>query len=207
MADLITEIHPHTPIANEYYHPGDAYTPESTASTCTLCPQLSLYHWALVNRVWNAVATPLLYRKLNLNIWAIPGRTVARPVFIPGEVDHVLDFGGRPAVEHRFGLVWAEATESDLVGKWIDTSKDPKPKYICSEAEVINVKSINVITRPDHSANNTNWFGGKDHETRVTNNNLVDVEVIRKAICPHNLHHKVLYDPTHQLLCVEANYS
>lgn len=69
------------------HYPHAEATPNDIAkSTCTLCPLLNLYSWALVNRQWNAVVTPILYSGIDIHTLAIPGRVVKRPVLLRRDV-------------------------------------------------------------------------------------------------------------------------
>jgi len=70
-----------------FHYPHTQLMPNEIArSTCTLCPLLNLYNWALVNRQWNAIVTPFLYTEIDIHTLAIPAHAVERPVLFRRDI-------------------------------------------------------------------------------------------------------------------------
>ncbi|KAI5803567.1 hypothetical protein DFH27DRAFT_524959 [Peziza echinospora] len=78
--DIDHSLPTHTHISNKHHTQIDSDYEEISDLHCTLCPQLSLYNWSLVNKHWYAAATPFLYASIDLRNFALPALTVARPI-------------------------------------------------------------------------------------------------------------------------------
>lgn len=87
------------------------------AEACSLCPTQNLFNWALVCRYWNQIATPIMYKNLDLDLLTLPGRTVPR-LAIPTVHRH--PFNG--------DVFWAEETsgvpDEELQGDYVRAISD-----------------------------------------------------------------------------------
>lgn len=106
-----------------FHYPHTQSTPNEIAqTTCTLCPLLNLYNWALVNRQWNAVVTPYLYTEIDIHTLAIPAHVVARPILFRRDI---WPFGtATEQVATSVTCLLAEPTTSERIGQVL-----PVPKY------------------------------------------------------------------------------
>ncbi|KAI5804227.1 hypothetical protein DFH27DRAFT_646026 [Peziza echinospora] len=122
-----TRALPRPPSSRKY--PVEPGVGEIADRTCTLCPLANLRNWSLVNKMWNAVATKLLYTDLDLHMLAIPGRTCPRPVITKfrtesGWVDLVL---------------WASPSKSEVLAQG---APDTPSRLEFSTSAMIGVRPV-----------------------------------------------------------------